>query len=183
MSVAAACVVLTQRAPPPTTSPLTLLASFLVVTVIVGIPVVHFYHLWQLRYPFNRLFAADEDGLLHPTKQGKAVVGTLYTMFRPNLWLWNTIDTSVKLLFTGLVGLIFTAAQPTGMITMAFLSGLIHCNIQPLVSPIYLHLLLRVCKHRVLTQRLTLIAGLITGCLFLSLSCTQRQTFHVFKYP
>ena len=49
---------------------------------VVGLPILMFSLLYKRRYPFNTLFAANNDGHFVPSQVGEDSVGPLYEIFR-----------------------------------------------------------------------------------------------------
>jgi len=49
---------------------------------VIGLPILMFSLLYKRRYPFNTLFAANNNGHLVPSQVGQDSVGPLYEIFR-----------------------------------------------------------------------------------------------------
>jgi hypothetical protein len=96
-------------------------AGVLVVVVVVGMPALQYMMLRRWRQPFDQLFVPTEEGRLVPSVAGDDVLGPLYVLYKPRFYMWALADAAVKLIFTGLLGVVFNDEQQTGLVFSAIL--------------------------------------------------------------
>jgi hypothetical protein len=97
------------------------IAAALVVVIIIGMPVMQYVMLHRWHEPFECLFVPTEEGHLVPSEHGNDVLGPLYVLYKPRFYLWALADAAVKLVFTGVLGVVFKDAQSAGLIVSAIM--------------------------------------------------------------
>ena len=97
------------------------IAAALVVVIVIGMPVMQYVMLHRWREPFDCLFVPTEEGHLVPSERGNDVLGPLYVLYKPRFYLWALADAAVKLIFTGVLGVVFKDAQSAGLIVSAIM--------------------------------------------------------------
>ena len=96
-------------------------ASALIVVVVIGMPALQFSLLQRWKKPFDRLFVPNNEGHLVPSADGKDILGPLYDLYKPRFYLWALVDAAAKLVFTGVLGVVFKDAQQTGLVVSAIM--------------------------------------------------------------
>ena len=119
----------------PGYQPLVVLAVAILVTIVFGIPVAIGKFLWAWRYPFDRLYAPDDDtDELKPSANGLQALGVLYELYRTRAAFLFLMEIIAKLMFVAVFGLIFKSNQRVGMGVsglFAIMMGALYLRLRP----------------------------------------------------